>query len=385
MSNNGQSVSESRIRVAIGADLLDGERCGMQLALRDMLAGFARAGFSRDMHLVHTKPFQDRTFDSFQDLPVSRRMTTGGGVYWSQLAVPRAIRRLPVDVLWWPCQILPPIRCHVPRVISVWDMAPLNYEDENWSRLSVTVKYRWILASALKEAAHVICHSQAIADEVRRRYGLPTARVSVVYPGLSEPFRRATQHRTPIDPEGHILYVGTCASRKNVRLLLDAYKLLLETGIRNRLALVIGGPKKAIAALLTHAREIGIGDDRLLLPDPHGIDELIEVYRQAAVFAFPSLYEGFGLPLIEASALGLPVVGLRRSTIPEVLAGTGVLVEEAQPIQFAQGITAGLAMMRERGTAISEAARTRAAQFDWDESVRSISSILRRAAAGDVS
>lgn len=368
------------MRIAIGADLLDGERCGMQIALKNMLDGLSRSGHSRDIHLIHAKPHRDQTFNLFGDVLVAGGTIPGAGLYWSQLAVPHKMRRLPVDVLWWPCQILPPIRCPVPRVISVWDLAPMSFNDENWNRLSVTVKYHWILSLALKKAAHVICHSRAIADEVIRRFRLPAKQISVVYPGLSEPFRKAMHNRLPVDPNGHILYVGTCSPRKNVKLLIDAYQRLATGGVQNRLALVIGGPERAKAELVEYARRIGIPVDRLLLPDPKDVEELIDAYRQAAVFAFPSLYEGFGLPLIEASALGLPVVALNRSTMPEVLGQTGVRVNDPSPSSFAEGIRAGLMMARERGEEVSEIARAQAARYKWDEAVESILSILSQAA-----
>jgi len=370
------------MRVAIGSYLLDGERCGMQIALKDMLDGLSRSGHSRDIHLIHTKPFSDQSFISFNDVLVSRGTVPGAGLWWSQVAVPNRIRKLPVDVLWWPYQILPPIRCAVPRVISVWDLAPMSFRDNNWNRLSVTVKYRWILSLALKNAAHVICHSRAIADEAMQRFRLPAKLISVVYPGLSESFRKAMDSRVPVDPDGHILYIGTCTPRKNVKLLIDAYKRLADGGIQNCLALVIGGPKGARAELLAYARRIGIPVDRLLVPEPVGVSELIEVYRHAAVFAFPSLYEGFGLPLIEALASGLPVVALNRSTMPEVLGQSGVLVSEANPQSFADGVRAGLRIARERATEVSETARAQAAQFKWDEAIESTVSILRRAAEG---
>ena len=362
--------------------MLDGELCGMQIALNDMLDGFSRCGQSQEMHLIHAKPFTDRNFNSFGDVLVRRGPAPGAGLYWSQIAVPRRMRSLPVDVLWWPCQILPPIHCAVPRVISVWDLAPMSFKDENWNFLSVTVKYHWILSLALRKAAHVICHSRVIADEVMRRFHLPARQISIIYPGLSEPFRKAMDSRRLVNPDGHILYVGTCTPRKNVRLLIDAYKRLADGGIQNRLALVIGGPKGARAELLSYAQRIGVPVNRLLLPEPIGVSELIEIYRHAAVFAFPSLYEGFGLPLIEASALGLAVVALNRSTVPEVLGETGVLVNKTDPQSFADGIEAALRMARESGAEVSELARAQAARFNWDEAVKSTVSVLGQAAEG---
>jgi len=162
-------------------------------------------------------------------------------------------------------------------------------------------------------------------------------------------------------------------------LLIDAYKLLFDRGIPNKLGLLLSGPQDPRAGIVAYARQIGIPEERIILLNAVEADALPDVYRQAALFAFPSLYEGFGLPLIEAMAMGLPVVALNRSTMPEVLGSSGILVDQANPIDFAAGIQSALARAHGQGDEVSALARRRAAQFDWDTAGRAIVSVLKQA------
>lgn len=370
------------MKVALACDLLDGRNCGMRIALEGFLGGVAQLGRQEAFTLVHGLPFTDGSYKSFADTVITRGANPGSGLYWSQIKIPRSIRRLNVDVLHWPHQILPPINGPVPRVISVWDLAPMNFREHGWSALSVRVKYRWVLARALRRAAHIICHSRAMADEVMTQFDLPARRISVVYPGLSELFRSELEHPALPTGEGYILYVGSCATRKNLILLLEAYWVLMNQGVENGLALLMSGTEAQKSQLLVHAAEIGIPAERITVLKAVTPADLVNVYRNAAVFGFPSLYEGFGLPLIEALAVGLPVVALNRSTMPEVLGESGVLVDEPRPGSFARGLKEALDTVHAGPQEAASRARSQAAQFRWDDAVKQTLEILERAAIG---
>jgi len=357
------------MRVALGCDLLDGLNCGMRIALEGFLGGVAQLGRQETFKLIHGSPFTGKSYEGFTDSVITRGAGPGSGLYWSQVKVPRCIRRLDVDVLHWPHQILPPINGPVPRVISVWDLAPMNFREDGWGALSVRVKYRWVLARALRSAAHIICHSRAVADEVMTQFDLPARRISVVYPGLSELFRSELERPALPTGEGYILYVGSCATRKNLILLLEAYRVLMNQGVENGLALLVSGTEAQKSRLLVHAAEIGIPAERITVLTAVTPADLVNVYRNAAVFGFPSLYEGFGLPLIEASAVGLPVVALNRSTMPEVLGNAGILVDDDSPQSFAEGINEALLVSRQNGKELAARAKARAASFQWTTAV----------------
>lgn len=356
------------MRVAIGADLLDGPSCGMRIALEGLLQGMAKLGQSEVVNLIHARPFNDDAFEPFTETIISRGTFAGSGLYWSQIKVPRMVVKMKADLIHWPYQIMPPMRASVPRVISVWDLAPMNYYDPSWSKLAVFIKYRTVLYQALKSADRVIAQCLAIADELIERFDLPANKIEVIYPGLSELFQKEAASDAEPNPDGPILYVGTNHQRKNLDLLIKSYALLIKRGIQNRLALRVSQTVEQKTRMQSLISRSGIPNDRIVWIEPCDLEGLINVYRSSAVFAFPSLYEGFGLPLIEASACGLPVVALNRSAMPEVVGETGILVNEPTPENFARGLKTALTFSREASADIARQAKQQAAKFNWAKS-----------------
>jgi len=361
----------SAIRVAIGAELLDGPICGMRIALDGFLNGVTRLARQDMFELIHGLPF-DRAcnYDGFKDTVIHRGYGFGSGLLWSQVKLPRALRRMGVDLVHWPYQILPPIYTPVPLVVSVWDLAPINFNEPDWGWLAVTGKYRTILRAALKNAAHVITHSYAIADEVRLRFRIPTSKITVIYPGLTPSFEKETLKQYQPTTEGLILYVGTGTTRKNLSLLFEAFAILVRQGVKNNLGLRVSfSESEKVAVEMTTAR-MGIPRHRIEFIPPATEESLLRIYQRAALFAFPSLYEGFGLPMIEAMACGLPVVALNRSTMPEVLGDTGVLVDDASPSAFARGITEAIMLIQRNDHETADRVKARAMKFQWTTTVR---------------
>jgi len=278
----------------------------------------------------------------------------------------------------WPWQVLPPVRTAVPLVISVWDLAPLAYREPRWNAVSVIGKYRIILRLALRNASHIITHSRSTADEVIRRFGVPRRKVSTTYPGLDPLFEKEAMTPSRPDSGGPILYIGTNTPRKNLRLLLRAFAILVRQGVKNDLALRVNFGNGGEEAFAKAAAEMRVPRHRIELMPSVGRGELVNTYRSAAVLAFPSLYEGFGLPLLEAMACGLPVVALNRSAMPEVIGDAGVLVGENSPGAFAEGIVEAIRLSSENGKETAARAKARAARFRWGTAVSKTLSVYEQ-------
>ncbi|MCP4685027.1 MAG: glycosyltransferase family 4 protein [bacterium] len=364
------------MRIALGADLLDFPRCGMRIALEGFLKGARDLDLTSRFNLVHGAPFADGRLTGFTDAVVPRPGGPASGLRWSQLKVPRALAQLDADLLHWPYQILPPVNTPVPQVISVWDLSPMLFNEPTWSRLQVFVKYRQVLRRALNNAAHVIAHSRAIAEDLVSHFGLPADKLTVVYPSVADIFEREIERSHVAKPEGPLLYVGTDSTRKNLDLLFRAFSLLVRQGVRNQLALRIDSRKRA--SLEVRAERAGIPVDRLMWLEPVDADGLMRMYREASVFAFPSLYEGFGMPLLEALTVGLPVAALNRSAMTEVVGEAGVLVDDNAPEAFAAGLLEALRAGRENGADTAFRAKQQAAKFKWTKSVQETISVYEK-------
>jgi alpha-1,3-rhamnosyl/mannosyltransferase len=183
---------------------------------------------------------------------------------------------------------------------------------------------KYFIEAVLRRAKGLIADSNNTKSDAVRLLGLNPDRIEVIYPGVSERyFEQPPQKPSPFG-KPYILYVGTIEPRKNVGLLLDAYSQLAAS-VREAFELVIVGPS-GWKAEDTMAR---------LLAPPHGVRylkyvpeaELPGIVAGATVMAYPSLYEGFGLPVAEAMACGVPVITSAVSSLPEVAGESALLVD----------------------------------------------------------
>ena len=232
-------------------------------------------------------------------------------------------------------------------------------------------------------AADFIAVSRATADELQRHFGTATDRVHVVHSAASSDFqpvaaaqaRRHLQDRFGVDGEP-VLALGTLEPRKNLERLLDAY-LGLSDDLRQAHPLVIaGGGGWKNAALLARCRAHG----GVHLLGPVGDDDLAPLYSAAAVFAYPSLAEGFGLPVVEAMACGAPVLTSDRSALPEVAGEAARLVDPYDAASIRQALDELLRDPRERRRR-SRLGLARAAEFSWHRTARQSLDLYRLRAA----
>jgi glycosyltransferase involved in cell wall biosynthesis len=242
----------------------------------------------------------------------------------------------------------------------------------------------WISA---KRSDRILTVSEASKRDILHFFNVPPDKISVVYNAIDERFWvepdsedvARVRERFQLD-HGFVLYAGTIKPHKNLVRLIEAFAELRKGEFEELKLLIIGDEISKLPALRRavhshklhkHVRFLGF------VPD----DTLAVLYRLAAVFVFPSLYEGFGLPPLEAMASGTPVVTSNVSSLPEVAGDAAVLVDPDLPQAIADGIYQVLTdealrrSLRQKGLA-------RAAQFSWEQSVRRVRAIYGEAANG---
>lgn len=356
------------MKVALCCDVLDQRVSGMGIALEGFLNEVIEKGLCETFSLFHGRPFPPDFLSSFREIVIQRRPGAGGGLVWSELAIPRSKEIVAHDIVHWTNQILPPIYIKAPLVISVWDLAHLNFREKGEGIFSAKIKYGIILRAALRRAKRIICHSEYIAQEVAERFRIKDSKIEVIYPALNQSFKSEIQCDYVPDDSGYILYVGTNQVRKNVSLLIDAYSLLVKRGIKNKLFLMCSFSSAECHRLKEKLSFSGVPPERVVIKQNVSSLEMKGIYRSSAVLAFPSLYEGFGLPLLEAMAFGLPVVALNKGTMKEVVADAGILVGTPNPHEFAEALyqllqsSSNIAMYSARS-------KQRADMFKWDVAV----------------
>jgi glycosyltransferase involved in cell wall biosynthesis len=267
-------------------------------------------------------------------------------------------------------------------VTTVHDLIPFRFP-----RL-VPWRHRWavrvLLSGALRRAARVIAVSEATRADLLARYRLPPDRVVVVPEAASPRFAAVSaaevaRVRARHGLEGpYVLFVGLLEPKKNVAGLLEAVARLRRDGTWGPTRLVVAGAVGwGVAALPEHAGRLGLdGVVRWL----GAVDEadLPGLYGGAVCFAFPSLWEGFGLPALEAMAAGTPVVASRRGALPEITADAALLVEpDAASVADGLGRMLADAGLRQR---LRDRGLARARAFSWERTARETLAVYRAAA-----
>jgi glycosyltransferase involved in cell wall biosynthesis len=287
-------------------------------------------------------------------VPAERRIRRvpypyGVRLAWSRIGAPPVERLAGRLDVFHPSDWMQPAQRGGIRAATVCDLVPLY--DPAWT----TPRTRRMLRAKLEDTARrcdvVFAISGHTAEEVVDRLRIPEARVRVAYPGIDPRYRPDGEREQRAGP--YILAVGTIEPRKNLGVLLDAFELLRRD--RPEVELVVAGPA-------------GWGDQPdLRRPGVAAIgyadaERLARLYRGAAALAFPSRFEGFGMPIVEAMASGLPVVASAHPSLDEA-AGSAAL--RCDPDDAAELATA-LASALEKPELLRSAGLEHAARFTWE-------------------
>jgi glycosyltransferase involved in cell wall biosynthesis len=250
----------------------------------------------------------------------------------------------------------------------------------------VPARHRWavrcLLGGALRRARRVIAVSETTRAELLARYRLPAARIAVVPEAAGAEFAPpasrvlATARARYGLTRPYVLFVGFLEPKKNLATLLEAVARLERRGAWGPTELLIVGAPGWGLDPVPRVRALGLdGTVRFLGPAPDA--DLPALYAGALAFAFPSLWEGFGLPVLEAMAAGAPVVASNRGALPEITAGAAILADpEPEPFAEALGRLLGDPALRER---LRAAGLLRAAEFSWERTARETLAVYRAA------
>ena len=290
--------------------------------------------------------------------------------------VPAALRRMQVDVFHGMDHVgLPLVGRTGKYVVTIHDVIPLILPQTFTPRHRLVV--RMALARVRAKADRVIVPSHAAKRDIVQRLGLAEDLVVVTHAGCEPQFQPEAQEASFRDlaaryglPSRYVLAVGTLEPRKNLTTLLQAFARLRRGAKTDpELGLVLAGARGWLdEPVFQSVRSLGL-EQVVRFPGFIDDEDLPAVYRGAELFVFPSLYEGFGLPLLEAMACGVPVITSNVSSMPEVAGGAALLVDPRDVHGLAAAIAQVLRDEALRGR-LRDAGIARAGQFSWETAAR---------------
>lgn len=299
---------------------------------------------------------------------------------WAAVGLPRAARRAAVDLIHAPAYTAP-LGAAVPTVLTIHDVSYERHPEwypyrRDWLR-------RAFYRRSARTAAHVLTDSEFSRSEIAAAYAIPVDRITVAPLGAAAGFGEAAE-TTPLPDRAtvpYLLHVGDLHERRNLMVVAQA---LIDA--RRRLEM-------PTLSLVLAGIDRGIGDRLMALATDRGAPDAIvrlgavsepalrALYHGAAALVYPSRYEGFGLPLVEAMASGTPVLASRAASIPEVVGESGLLLDPDHPGRWTEAIvnvmsdTTLRARLRADGLA-------RAAMFTWERTARITLAVYERVANG---
>jgi glycosyltransferase involved in cell wall biosynthesis len=306
-------------------------------------------------------------------------------LWWDQVVLPRALVRGGADVFYSP-YIKAPIFTAIPIVSTIHDLTFFLLEEYTQTPIDKVINglFRIFCKSVVKRAVAIIVDSQTSARDVQQMLGAPPAKVRVIPLATSLQFRPNGDRLCDAEvlkryalTDGYVLYVGGFNPHKNVPSLVRAHSALPQP-LRVRCPLVlVGGPVPYELQCLSQAPEVAAGVRCLgVVPEV----DLPSLYRGAALFAFPSRYEGFGLPVLEAMACGIPILCSTATALVELAGGAAVHIDPEDNRGWERALKSLLEddTHREKLAALG---RARSARYNSERMAGEILMVLDEAAA----
>jgi glycosyltransferase involved in cell wall biosynthesis len=368
--------------VRIGIDVRKLHDFGIGTYIRNLLRHLARLDRETEYVLL-ARPGDCQTLGALGENFRTVSETSGNYSIAEQITIPWRLRREHVGIFHAPHYVLPPlVSCR--SVVTIHDCIHLMFPQYLPNRLALAYA-RTSIAMASKRATRVLTVSESSKRDILRFVDVPADKIDVIHNAYDERFGVEPREEDVVRVreryqlhDEFVLYAGNVKPHKNLGRLIEAFHLVRNRGLHHLKLVLIGDQISKYAALRRAVHQHQLHQYvRFLgyLPE----ETLAVMYRLAGVFVFPSLYEGFGLPPLEAMASGTPVVTSNVSSLPEVAGDAALLADPYDPAAIADAIYRVLTEdslrrdLRHRGLA-------RAQQFSWEASVRRVHEIYRQVA-----
>lgn len=370
------------MRIAIDAHSVGTGLGGNESYATNLIEALAAIDSVNEYTLYVTRPEAVRRFSQRWPNFVVRQTRPHTPLIRIPLTLSAELRKNPVDVLH--VQFTAPPFAPCPVVVSIHDLSfehlPETFKRRSWAQLRLTVR------RSARKATHILALSEHARADIVATYGISPDRVTAIplaaadrfQPVVDERELQRVRHTYGIAGD-YILTVGSIQPRKNLGRLIAAYaRLRTDAKVGPPQLVIVGRQAWLVGETLRAIRDSGFSDSIILtgyVPD----DDLPALYSGARCFVYPSFFEGFGLPPLEAMRCGVPVVAGNRTSLVEVVGDAGVLVDPLNPEAIATGLSQVLSdedLRQELGARGLERSRL----FNWRETAKRTLEVYERAA-----
>jgi len=366
----------------IGIDIRPMAAAGLGRGLVTYTANLVKALLTLDQedHFCLFIAKNQSVSDFLQQLPsldhvtiVKLKRPTRNIFLWDQLFWYALLKKERIDLFHSPMYGVP-LLCPCPKILTVHDLTPLIFP-ETITKFRHKVVFRFNFFTS-KYADRIITPSQHSKRDLMRYLDIPAKNISVTLEGVTEQYK-ILQNRKDIEqirtryhiPGKYLLYVGGFDKNKNLFTLVKAFHLLQKNILKNNLFLVFVGALTQDALSLREFVKTCKLEDRVIFTNFVPEEELIKLYNGAEIFVFPSLYEGFGLPPLEAMACGVPVITSNAASLPEIVGDAGIQVDPRSPEELCHALTEVLTNQGLRKD-MQKKGIERASSLSWEETAR---------------
>ena len=359
------------MRIAIDGRNLTQRLSGITRYVHEMSLELIRQG--HEVQLYAPSPVADqvapeiraRTRASNAVSPIARQV-------WARTQLRRNIEAFGPDIFWGPAHRLPPgLDSDVTKVVTihdvVWKLYPRTMSSRTW------LGERLFMQSSLMSADGIVAVTNTTSAEISRWFPSVTAPVQVIYPGANTlNVARSAPFSSRV--EDYVLFVGTLEPRKNLVRLIEAFSQLPDKLSRNTPLVIVGGTGWKLKNLQELAQRLGMAERIRFLG--HVDDKaLSDLYARCLFLAMPSIYEGFGLPIIEANSAGRPALVSTNSSMPEVAGDAALQVDAFSAASISSGLRR-LIEDRDFRESLSAKAHSNAQRFDWGHAASNLISFF---------
>ncbi len=327
-------------------------------------------------HLPVPNPIPQAENTRWRPAPVDERWLYR---LWYRLRLPLPVQMVTgrLDLFHSPDFVLPPAAGRMPTLLTVHDLSFVHYPDTFPANLVAYLNR--VVPWSVRRATHILADSGATRRDLMDIWQVPSSKITVLYSGVNDAFRPVTdgkmltavRQRYQLGHEPYLLSVGTVQPRKNYQMLIRAFRPIAEKWPHN--LIIAGGKGWLYQEMMAEAAKQGVDGRVRFIGFVDDVD-LPALYSGADLFLFPSIYEGFGLPLLEAMGCGVPVITANISSLPEVAGAAAVQLSPHKQPDWSAAM-ADLLRDEDGRTRLIQAGFEQVKKFSWQRAAMELLAI----------